>query len=113
VADDRAAIAARIAAFADDHGVDVVLTAGGTGMTVDDVTPEATLDACDRQVPGIAEALRLASREHTHAWPLSRGVAAARARTLVVNLPGTPKAAAEALPVLAPVLDHTVRLLRR
>ncbi|MBF6619960.1 MAG: bifunctional molybdenum cofactor biosynthesis protein MoaC/MoaB [Patulibacter sp.] len=113
VRDDRAAIAARIAAFADDDGVDVVLTAGGTGMTVDDVTPEATLDACDRQVPGIAEALRLASRQHTHAWPLSRGVAAARGRTLVVNLPGSPKAAAEAEPVLAPVLDHVVRLLRR
>lgn len=113
VPDDRAAIGARITAFADDDRVDVVLTAGGTGMTVDDVTPEATLDVCDRQVPGIAEALRLASREHTHAWPLSRGVAAARGRTLVVNLPGTPKAAAEAEPVLAPVLDHVVRLLRR
>ena len=113
VRDDRAAIAARLAAFADEDGVDVVLTAGGTGMTVDDVTPEATRDACDREVPGIAEALRLASREHTHAWPLSRGVAAARGRTLVVNLPGTPKAAGEALPVLAPILDHVVRLLRR
>lgn len=113
VADDRTAIAARIASFADDDRVDVVLTAGGTGMTVDDVTPEATLDVCDRQVPGIAEALRQASQQHTHAWPLSRGVAAARGRTLVVNLPGTPKAAAEAEPVLAPVLDHVVRLLRR
>lgn len=113
VPDDRAAIGTRIAAFADDDRVDVVLTAGGTGMTVDDVTPEATLDVCDRQVPGIAEALRQASRQHTHAWPLSRGVAAARGRTLVVNLPGTPKAAAEAEPVLAPVLDHVVRLLRR
>lgn len=113
VADDRAAIGTRIAAFADDDRVDVVLTAGGTGMTVDDVTPEATLDVCDRQVPGIAEALRQASQQHTHAWPLSRGVAAARGRTLVVNLPGTPKAAAEAEPVLSPVLDHVVRLLRR
>lgn len=113
VADDRAAIGTRIAAFADDDRVDVVLTAGGTGMTVDDVTPEATLDVCERQVPGIAEALRQASQQHTHAWPLSRGVAAARGRTLVVNLPGTPKAAAEAEPVLAPVLDHVVRLLRR
>ncbi len=113
VRDDRAAIGARIAAFADDDRVDVVLTAGGTGMTVDDVTPEATLDVCERQVPGIAEALRQASQHHTHAWPLSRGVAAARGRTLVVNLPGTPKAAAEAEPVLAPVLDHVVRLLRR
>ncbi|WP_406628286.1 cyclic pyranopterin monophosphate synthase MoaC [Patulibacter brassicae] len=113
VRDDRAAIAAAIARFADEHAVDVVLTAGGTGMTLDDVTPEATLEACDREVPGIAEALRLAAREHTHAWPLSRGVAAARGRTLVVNLPGTPKAAGEALPVLEPVLDHVVRLLRR
>ena len=113
VPDDRALIAAAIARFADEHGCDLVLTAGGTGCTVDDVTPEATLDACDRQVPGIAEALRLESREHTHAWPLSRGVAAARGRTLVVNLPGSPKAAAEALPVLRPVVDHAVRLLRR
>ena len=113
VRDDRAAIAAAITRFADELAVDVVLTAGGTGMTLDDVTPEATLEACDREVPGIAEALRLAAREHTHAWPLSRGVAAARGRTLVVNLPGTPKAAGEALPVLEPVLDHVVRLLRR
>jgi molybdenum cofactor synthesis domain-containing protein len=113
VRDDRAAIAAAIARFADEDGCDLVLTAGGTGMTTDDVTPEATLDACDRRVPGIAEALRLESREHTHAWSLSRGVAAARGRTLVVNLPGSPKAAAEAIPVLGPVVDHAVRLLRR
>jgi molybdenum cofactor biosynthesis protein MoaC/molybdopterin converting factor subunit 1 len=113
VPDDRAAVAAAIARFADEDGCDLVLTAGGTGCTVDDVTPEATLDACDRQVPGIAEALRLESREHTHAWPLSRGVAAARGRTLVINLPGSPKAAAEAIPVLGPVVDHAVRLLRR
>jgi molybdopterin adenylyltransferase len=113
VRDERGAIAGALRRFADEHGCDLVLTAGGTGCTVDDVTPEATLDACDRQVPGIAEALRLESREHTHAWPLSRGVAAIRGRTLVVNLPGTPKAAAEALPVLSPVLTHAVRLLRR
>lgn len=112
VVDDAEAIAAVLRRLADE-GCDVVLTAGGTGCTVDDVTPEATLAVCERQVPGIAEALRLASREHTHAWPLSRGVAAIRGRTLVVNLPGTPKAAAEALPVLRPVLTHAVRLLRR
>ncbi|WP_320670516.1 cyclic pyranopterin monophosphate synthase MoaC [Patulibacter defluvii] len=113
VADDREAIAARLVAFADELAVDLVLTAGGTGMTVDDVTPEATLQACERIAPGIAEALRLASREHTHAWPLSRAVAAVRGRTLVVNLPGTPKAAAEARPVLEPILTHAIRLLRR
>jgi molybdenum cofactor biosynthesis protein MoaC/molybdopterin converting factor subunit 1 len=113
VRDERDAIEDALRRFADEHGCDLVLTAGGTGCTVDDVTPEATLAACDRQVPGIAEALRLESREHTHAWPLSRGVAAIRGRTLVVNLPGTPKAAAEALPVLSPVLTHAVRLLRR
>ncbi|MCK9248155.1 MAG: cyclic pyranopterin monophosphate synthase MoaC [Solirubrobacteraceae bacterium] len=113
VADDADAIAGELRRLADDEGCDLVLTAGGTGCTVDDVTPEATLAVCDRPVPGIAEALRLASREHTHAWPLSRGVAAIRGRTLVVNLPGSPKAAGEALPVLAPVVDHAVRLLRR
>jgi molybdenum cofactor biosynthesis protein MoaC/molybdopterin converting factor subunit 1 len=113
VRDERDAIEGALRRFADEHGCDLVLTAGGTGCTVDDVTPEATLAACDRQVPGIAEALRLESREHTHAWPLSRGVAAIRGRTLVVNLPGTPKAAAEALPVLSPVLTHAIRLLRR
>jgi molybdenum cofactor biosynthesis protein MoaC len=113
VRDEADAIAGALRRFADEHGCDLVLTAGGTGCTVDDVTPEATLAACDREVPGIAEALRLESREHTHAWPLSRGVAAIRGRTLVVNLPGTPKAAAEALPVLSPVLTHAVRLLRR
>lgn len=113
VRDDRAAIADALRAVIDAGGCDLVLTAGGTGCTVDDVTPEATLDVCDRPVPGIAEALRLASREHTHAWPLSRGVAAIRGRTLVVNLPGNPKAAAEAGPVLAPIAAHAARLLRR
>lgn len=113
VVDNAPIIAAAISRLADEAGCDLILTAGGTGCTVDDVTPEATLSVCDRPVPGIAEALRAASRDHTAAWPLSRGVAAIRGRTLVVNLPGSPKAAAEALPVLAPVLTHTVRLLRR
>jgi molybdenum cofactor synthesis domain-containing protein len=88
-----------------------VLTTGGTGFAPDDVTPEATLAVADREAPGIAEAMRLASREHTAHWMLSRNVAAIRGRTLIVNFPGSPKAIAEAGEAIAEALPHALRLL--
>lgn len=91
---------------------DVVVTNGGTGLHPKDQTPEATLDVVDRVVPGVVEAMRAASLAITPMGMLSRAVAGTRGRTLVVNLPGSPKAAAENLGVLLPVLGHAVDQLR-
>ncbi len=113
VADDRAAIAAALRRFADELRCDLALTTGGTGLTADAVTPEATADVIERPVPGIAEAMRAASRPHTRDWMLSRATAGIRGATLIVNFPGNPKAIAEIGDVLAPVVAHAVALLRR
>ena len=92
-------------------GANVVLTTGGTGLSPNDVTPEATRRVIDREVPGIAEALRTQSLEKTAHGMLSRGVAGAVGPALVVNLPGSPRAVRESLDVLLPVLPHAVELL--
>ena len=92
-------------------GANVVLTSGGTGLSPNDVTPEATRRVIDREVPGIAEALRARSLEKTAHGMLSRGVAGAVGTTLVVNLPGSPRAVRESLEVLLPVLPHAIELL--
>jgi molybdenum cofactor synthesis domain-containing protein len=92
-------------------GANVVLTTGGTGLSPNDVTPEATRRVIDREVPGIAEALRARSLEKTAHAMLSRGVAGAIGQTLVVNLPGSPRAVTESLAVIVPVIPHAVELL--
>ncbi|HEU5288741.1 MAG TPA: MogA/MoaB family molybdenum cofactor biosynthesis protein [Candidatus Limnocylindria bacterium] len=92
-------------------GANVVLTSGGTGLSPNDVTPEATRRVLDREVPGIAEALRARSLQKTPHGMLSRGVAGAVGGSLVVNLPGSPRAVRESLETLLPVLDHAVELL--
>jgi molybdenum cofactor synthesis domain-containing protein len=92
-------------------GANVVLTSGGTGLSPNDVTPEATRHVIDREVPGIAEALRAMSLAKTPHGMLSRGVAGSVGQTLVVNLPGSPRAVRESLEVLLPVLPHAVELL--
>jgi molybdenum cofactor synthesis domain-containing protein len=101
----------RLAAWADSDELDVILTTGGTGFSSRDVTPEATLAVVERLTPGLAEAMRAASLKVTLHAMLSRAVAGIRARTLIVNLPGSPKGALENLQVILPVLPHAVQML--
>lgn len=110
VPDEVEAIATAILAAVHARA-NVVLTTGGTGLSPNDVTPEATRRVIDREIPGIAEALRSRSLEKTAHGMLSRGVAGAVGATLVVNLPGSPRAVRESLEVLLPVLPHAVELL--
>ena len=110
VADDVSAVANAILA-AIRAGANVVLTSGGTGLSPNDVTPEATRRVIDREVPGIAEALRARSLAKTPHGMLSRGIAGAVGSTLVVNLPGSPRAVKESLDTLLPVLAHAIELL--
>lgn len=93
------------------EGLDLVLTSGGTGFARRDITPEATRQVIEREAPGIAEALRAASMRVTQHAMLSRAVAGMRGRTLIINLPGNPKAVRENLDVLLPVLPHALDLL--
>ena len=95
-----------------DAAVDFIFTTGGTGFTPDDVTPEATRMVIQRLAPGIVEAMRAVSREHTPMAVLSRAVAGISGVTLIVNFPGSPKAVEECFGVLAPVLGHAVRTMR-
>src|SRR5205814_729556 len=96
----------------DTGGLDVVLTTGGTGVALRDVTPEATLDVIERQVPGMAELMREEGRRQTLMAALSRSIAGTRKRTLIVNLPGSEKGALESLKAVAGLIPHAVDLLR-
>ncbi len=112
VRDERADIAAAIKRAADEVGVDVVLTCGGTGLSLRDVTPEATRDVCEREVPGIAEGMRAYSLAITPRAMLSRALCMQRGTTLVINLPGSRKAAAENWDGVVGVLPHAVSMMR-
>lgn len=112
VPDDRAILKEILTRWSDDGSLDVILTTGGTGFTPRDVTPEATLAVVDRLAPGLAEAMRAASLQITPHAMLSRAVAGIRGQTLVVNLPGSPKAARENLAVIQSVIPHAVQLLQ-
>lgn len=109
--DERALISERLKYYADELHVDLVLTTGGTGFSPRDWTPEATLDIAERQAPGLAEAMRQASLKITPHAMLSRAVAAIRGCTLIVNLPGSPKAVRENLQTIKPALPHAVEIL--
>ncbi len=112
VPDDESAIAAILVQWADELRLDLVLTTGGTGFAPRDVTPEATRSVIGREAPGLAEAMRAASLRVTQHAMLSRAVAGIRGRTLIINLPGNPRAAVENLQTVLPVLGHAVELLQ-
>jgi len=112
VSDDRQAIEDVLIRLADQQGADAVFTTGGTGFAESDVTPEATMAVVSKLVPGIPEAMRYKSMMHTDRAMLSRAVAGIRGHTLIVNLPGSPKAVAENLAVFLPVLEHSLSTLR-
>jgi molybdopterin adenylyltransferase len=112
VPDEADLIAAQIRQMADERRLDLVLTTGGTGLARRDVTPQATLKTIDYEVPGIAEVMRAESLKQTPAAMTSRAVAGVRGSTLVINLPGSPKAVRECLDAILPALPHAVQLLR-
>ena len=109
--DDNAKIEAALTALS-ESGIALIVTTGGTGFSPRDVTPEATAAVCQRMVPGIPEAMRLASLAVTPRAMLSRAVAGIRDRTLIVNLPGSPKAVRENLEAVLPALRHGLEVLR-
>ena len=109
--DERTTIEARLRYWCDVRGARLVLTSGGTGFSPDDVTPEATRAVIEREAPGIAEAMRLASQPHTPSWMLSRGVAGIRGTTLIVNFPGSPRSIDQCGEALAGALPHALALL--
>jgi molybdenum cofactor synthesis domain-containing protein len=111
VPDDRAEIEARLRSWADEDRCDLVLTTGGTGFSPSDVTPEAVRGVIEREAPGLAEAMRLASRDHTPHWMLSRAVAGIRGSTLIVSFPGSPRSIEQAGEAIAPALPHALALI--
>jgi len=111
IPDEGNLIEATLREWSDEKQLNLILTTGGTGLAPRDVTPEATKAILDREAPGIAEAMRAASLTHTAFGMLSRGVAGTRGCTLIINLPGSPKAVKECLECILPVLPHAVNLL--
>jgi molybdopterin adenylyltransferase len=112
IPDDRELIAGTLRTWADTGDLDLIVTTGGTGFSPRDVTPDATASILDYQAPGMAEAMRAEGLRHTPMAMLSRGVCGVRARTLIINLPGSERAVRENLAVLLPVLDHAIETLR-
>jgi molybdenum cofactor synthesis domain-containing protein len=112
IPDEADIIAQKLTQWADEGGVDVILTTGGTGLAPRDVTPEATLSVVDKVVPGLAEMMRTQTFSITPFSMVSRAVAGMRKRCLIINLPGSPKAVRECLEVIMPVIPHSVETIK-
>ena len=111
VPDEWKDITVKLSEWADSGEVDVILTTGGTGLSERDITPEATLSVVDKNVPGIAEAMRAKSLEKTPMAVLSRAAAGVRRKCLIINLPGSPKAVRECLEAVLPAIPHGVEII--
>jgi molybdenum cofactor synthesis domain-containing protein len=111
IPDGRQLIEARLRHWVDAERCELVMTSGGTGLAPGDVTPEATRAVIEREAPGIAEAMRLASRSHTRHWMLSRGVAGVRGASLIINFPGNPASVSQAGEAIADALAHATQLI--
>lgn len=111
LADDLEPLAEKLRTFADRADVNLIITTGGTGFGPRDNTPEATRSVIEREAPGLSEAMRTETRKQTPLAMISRGVSGTRGRTLIINLPGSPKAVRESFAVIRPVLSHIVALL--
>ncbi len=112
IPDELATIKNRLTDWADEDGLDIILTTGGTGLGPRDVTPEATLSVIDKTVPGLSEAMRGETFKATPTAILSRAVAGVRGRCLIINLPGSPKAVRECLGIILPVIPHAIEILK-
>ncbi|MDD2670762.1 MAG: MogA/MoaB family molybdenum cofactor biosynthesis protein [Syntrophales bacterium] len=108
VPDEKDVIRRKLVEYADEKGLDLVVTTGGTGVGPRDITPDATLEVIEKQVPGIGEAMRMKGLEITPYSLISRATAGIRGCTLIVNLPGSPKAAREGLSIVLPALPHMI-----
>ncbi|MDB5058449.1 MAG: molybdenum cofactor synthesis domain protein [Chloroflexi bacterium] len=113
VRDDVETIAEVLKRWADEDHIALIVTSGGTGLSPFDFTPEATRSVIQREVPGIAEAMRMRTLEKTPMAMISRGIAGSRGQSLIINLPGSPKGVRECLEVVMPVLKHAVALIRQ
>jgi molybdopterin adenylyltransferase len=110
--DEQSSVGSQLRSVCDTGHTDVLLTTGGTGLGPRDTTPEATLDVADRTIPGLAEEIRRKGVEKTPTAVLSRGVAVVRQKTIIINLPGSPKGAVESLDAIAALLPHAIEVLR-
>jgi len=110
--DEQMLLAEKMRQWVDELGLDLILTTGGTGFSLRDVMPEATLSVADRLVPGIAEVMRMESLKVTSKAMLSRAVAVLRKQTLIINMPGSPKAVRECFAAIAPALPHGIQILK-
>jgi molybdenum cofactor synthesis domain-containing protein len=111
LSDDPDSLADALREFSDWRNVNLIVTTGGTGFSPRDNTPEATLAVIEREAPGLAEAMRMQTLKNTPMAMISRGICGIRSGTLIINLPGAPKAVKESFAVIAPVLNHAIALL--